>query len=59
MKISIAAALVVVLAATAHAQQTGAPGSFADTFKSKYNENKGYLLASAEKWPADQYSWRP
>ena len=45
------------LEAIASAQQ--APADFAATIKTQYNQNKGYIVASADKWPEDAYGWRP
>lgn len=59
MKLTACSALVVVLTTPLAAQQTAAPADFAASVKKLYNENKGYLFASADKWPADQYAWRP
>jgi hypothetical protein len=52
-------ATLLLIAGAAVAQQKGAPADFATSIKNQYNQNKGYILASAEKMPADQYSWRP
>jgi hypothetical protein len=46
-------------AGAAIAQQKAAPADFATSIKNKYNQNKGYILESAEKMPADGYGWRP
>jgi hypothetical protein len=59
MKNALFCALLVASAVSASAQQAAAPASFADTLKMQYTSNKGFLLASAEKWPEDAYAWRP
>lgn len=51
--------LVVGLGAMIVVAQQPQPADFAATLKNQYNQNKGYILASAAKWPADQYDWRP
>jgi hypothetical protein len=45
--------------APARGATQAAPADFATTIKNAYTQNKGYLLASADKWPADQFGWRP
>jgi len=57
--IGLAALLVCAGAAMAQPQAQKAPADFATTVKNQYNQNKGYILQSAEKWPADAYNWRP
>lgn len=56
---ALAGGALLLLAATMFAQQKNAPADFAGTIKSQYNQNKGYILASADKWPEDAYGWRP
>jgi hypothetical protein len=36
-----------------------APADFAASINNAYTQNKNFLLASADKWPADQFGWRP
>ncbi|HEY4365135.1 MAG TPA: DinB family protein [Bryobacteraceae bacterium] len=48
-----------VVAGAALAQQKGAPADFATSIKNQYNQNKGYILKSAEKMPEDGFGWRP
>ena len=52
-------AALLLCAIAAVAQQKAAPADFATSIKNQYNQNKGYILASAEKMPADAYGWRP
>ena len=35
------------------------PTDLASSLKSQYKQNQGYILKSADKWPEDQYGWRP
>ena len=50
---------LLLYAGAAVAQQKAAPADFAASIKNQYNQNKGYILASAEKMPEDAYGWRP
>ena len=51
--------VVLLLCAPAAMAQPKAPADFAASIKNQYNQNKGYILASAEKMPEDAYAWRP
>jgi hypothetical protein len=59
MKLAVLNAWLIACAVSVSAQQPAAPADFAATLKNQYNQNKGYLLAAAEKWPEDQFAWRP
>lgn len=50
---------LLFFAGAAMAQQKAAPADFATSIKNQYSQNRGYILASAEKMPEDAYGWRP
>ena len=52
-------AAFLLCGAAAVAQQKGVPADFATSVKNQYNQNKGFILASAQKMPEDSYGWRP
>ncbi len=56
MKVPFCALLALTAPLLAQQQQ---PADFATSIKNQYNQNKRYILASAEKMPADAYGWRP
>lgn len=51
--------VALLLCAGVSMAQQKAPADFAASLKNKYDQNKGFILASAAKMPADGYSWRP
>lgn len=59
MNMSSCCVALLLCAGAAVAQQKAAPADFATSIKSQYNQNKGYILASAGKMPEDAYGWRP
>lgn len=57
MKKSFFSVSLLALAATLGAQQ--APTDFSGAAKNQYNQNKRFILSSAEKMPAENFGWRP
>ena len=44
---------------TALAQQGASPVDLASAIKNAYQQNEGFILASADKWPNDAWNWKP
>lgn len=36
-----------------------APADLASAIRNAYKQNQGFIVASGEKWPEDQYGWKP
>src|SRR5579884_1993157 len=63
-KTGFATVLFLCGATIAFAQQPAAkrppaPADLATAIRNAYKQNQGFIVASAEKWPADQYGWKP
>ena len=60
MKITVFCAAVLFFGAMAAiAEQPSVPADLATSIRNEYKQNQGFILASADKWPEDSYTWRP
>lgn len=63
IRTAIRTALFLTAAAALMAQQPARPAApapdLAHALQNAYKQNSRFILASADKWPEDQYNWRP